>query len=182
MTLTGHLVDSISKDILEAIESPADSPVDVMRLSKKLMVLENISNADLRKLDSVTNSDIENMKKQVAQLNSSYREANTSGIVQSVAIAEKSRIDKLEHETMAKLVNNLKSKPELGADGLTVGASIECLSQESEALDRAMEIRRLAACVLSQLVRSIQASLLVEPKEEDLPPLSEIDPTSFILE
>lgn len=182
MRLTGHLVDTISKDILEAIESPLDSTVDVMTLSKKLMVLENISNADSRKLDSVTTSDIENMKEQVAQIKSSFREANTSGIVQSVAIAEKSRIDKLEHETMAKLVNKLRSKPELEADGLTVGASIECLSQESEALDRAMEIRRLAACVLSQLVPSIQASLLVEPKEEDLPPLSRIDPTAFILE
>jgi hypothetical protein len=116
------------------------------------------------------------------ELESSRYDLDPSKILQTVREAETGRLAKLEHETMAKLVNKMCGRTELIEAFTSSQSSINDMSEYSETLHQRISQRQLVARILSQLIPSVQASLSEMPSPENLPPLDEIDPSLFIIE
>ena len=124
---------------------------------------------------------LQDLEESLSHSSAPRQDFDAFSILQNVKIAEEARVAKLEHETMAKLVNKLRDRTEL-VEGLeSCQSCIKDMTGFADSLDERLSQRFLAARVLSQLIPAIQASLSEIPPQENLPPLDEIDASLFNL-
>ena len=109
------------------------------------------------------------------------QDVNVQGVMEAVDRAGRDRVEKVEHEAMAKLVNRLRDRRDLVKEESQAQSTIASLQSESLSLDGIFETKKSTAHQLLTLVEAVRNSLDVEPASPDLPPLSEVDPSLFDL-
>ena len=175
------LIDRMMSLVLDAVSDHTDSE----SITQALGTMDSVA-----KLFRMTTTGCSKQNKELMrdceihlkELESSRYDLDPSKILQTVREAETGRLAKLEHETMAKLVNKMCGRTELIEAFTSSQSSINDMSEYSETLHQRISQRQLVARILSQLIPSVQASLSEMPSPENRPPLDEIDPSLFIIE
>ena len=102
---------------------------------------------------------------------------DSEAVMASVAEAERSRVARIEHECMAKLVNRMRDRNETISSLYACESSMNSMSESGSQIERDILTKgRLSRDLLEYLV-SVRASLDTEPSSPDLPPLDEVDPS-----
>jgi hypothetical protein len=113
------------------------------------------------------------------ELQSATTASGNIPVLGAVHRAQRNRLEKIEHEMMAKLINKSGDKNEQLAQIQELQDAIAKLKSDEHVEQESEDNRKLAALVLSHLIGSMQASLLRDPPEELLPSIDELDMTIF---
>jgi transcriptional regulator of aromatic amino acid metabolism len=133
-------------------------------------MLEVLDDADMRHQSAIIN----HINSELESLDNAQMSMDVDGILDRVRDAEKDRIARVEHEMMAKLVNQLPSKESLNDCMRNSEHDMTALLDAQNSIDECVRIRKQACAMLSQLISNMQSSLCVDPPEEDLPPLESV--------
>jgi hypothetical protein len=117
----------------------------------------------------------------ISSLTNQGSEVDINQVSAAVDSASKSRIAKIEHETMAKLVNKMKDRSDLMNSMAQNQESLDALVHEDKAVADEIELKRTTAIKLMSLITRVRHSMEKEPDSPDLPPLSEVHPSLFEL-
>ena len=169
------VIDQIASDLVNFISEEGEL-VNLCYIEKRLETLELLLNFNSNSWESQS---AQCMEKERAKYQAACHETDITSILDSVKKAEKARLDKLEYEAMAQLLNRTGSKAVIIESLTSLKALANQKASDAAELDRRTQIRRLALTVLTHLIPSIQQSLLHEPEESVLPPIEGIDRNSF---
>jgi hypothetical protein len=123
--------------------------------------------------------DVEKLEQRIYEYENATCEFETTSILEAVSRAQRNRLEKIEHEMMAKLLNKSGDKQGLLGQIQDLHVTINELKEQTNANQLSEDNRKIALLVLSHLIGSMQASLQTDPPEELLPPISEVDMTIF---
>ena len=150
-------------------------------LLNELMVMEKLVNA-VWPAESTSISTVgKEALDEVSRIERSITRVDTSTVLKEVNRAERNRIDRLEHETMSKLVNKMPDRGDLAGAVASMKDSIANFRKEAADMSETAENRRTVVAYLQKLIAETQASFEQDPSEEDLPPLDEVHPSILSL-
>ena len=175
------IIDDIARDLVELVSEDGGSCTSsyiisrLATLERILSLVERTGNRDTAVINGMQElTDV--------VMSGSSEQSNIPSIIREVRKAEKSRLEKNEYETMARLLNKTEGQEGmLGVLG-TLQAGLGVGLDQTAELSRATEVRRLALIMLTELIASMQESLLHEPSEDLLPSLESINPSLVILD
>ena len=173
-----QVLDRVAEELCRCISNEV-SDGDFKELAAHLELLQTVLKGAGNPATDSSRKNVSFVESETARLHQSQHELDPSSIIRGVYVAQKPRVGTLEHEPMAKLVNQIGDKAALDGVIASLHSSITELQSQSASLADQTEIRRLAVVMLSQLIPSMQESMKSDPAIELLPPLSEIDASSF---
>jgi hypothetical protein len=154
----------------------AGSERSVPELSRRISLLE-LMLKDIRKQQN-THAPLEReAKAEESRLLKLLKKVESDDVMIAVHEAERTKVEKLEHEAMAKLVNRMRDRDELVQSASSIQNVMESLSQDSATIDSEIGSKRQAVVRMQDLLGRIRSTLEKEPQSPDLPPLSEVDPS-----
>ena len=166
-----NVVNELAKDLLTFISDECES-VSSSYIEKRLEVLDLLLSVESAN-DTAPIAKL--LEEETVNLQLARQETDLSLIISEVQKAEKSRLDKLEYETMAKLLNRTESRNSLREKISQYRASIDTQKSESCSLTRKLNVRKLALIVLTHLIASMQESMLHEPSVDILSKMETMD-------
>lgn len=167
------VAESLYPDVASALVGDESS---VSEISKRISLLESLLK-DIQKPQTAHNSLQHEAKSEQSHLLKLLKNVKSDEVMNAVNMAERSKVEKLEHEAMAKLVNRMRDREELVQAASSIQSVMDSLNQESIAIDSAADRKRQAALRMHELLTRIRATLEDEPQSPDLPPLSEVHPS-----
>ena len=150
------LLYRISDEACEMLASGADSRT---KFISDIDLLENLFSKVSGVAESRKQVIIKEAEEEVESLTKSVQKVDTSSVLERASDARKIRLERLEHETMAKLVNMMRSREELSVVEKCLGDSIAGMESEAGRLDGELERRRSAIRRLQELIPSVQEAL-----------------------
>jgi len=179
MDCSSRLLDILATDILQ--ESKIEDEFNPGGILQRIEVLEKILSKENEVNSHSRTSALSNeLDERILQLRSSAATLDTAQVLELVQRAQRSRLGKIEHEMMAKLVNKSGDKGELISKIQELEREIANLTATESTEHTQFSNRQLAVTVLTHLIGSMQASLSLDlPSEELLPPIEEVDMTIF---
>lgn len=170
--LSGRVLDDVARVVTSLCGAGKSLPSfkAVPAINTLETMLEVLEDADMRHQSAMIN----HINSELDSLDNTHMSMDVDGILARVRDSEKDRIAKVEHEMMAKLVNQLPSKESLNDCMRNSEDDMTALLDAQISIDESVRIRKQACGKLSQLISDMQSSLSVDPPEEDLPPLESV--------
>ena len=175
MTLTdiSAPIERLSEAIMYSLsgESQFDPEViaEFYSLEKLLGVMRN------------STSNLDSTKKEVLleckRIEGSHTHVDVERVIGALDDANRQRIERIEHEAMARLVNRLRDRRDLVCESSAARSVIDSLQAESAGLEELNESKLATVNRLLRLVEDVMRSMETDPLSPDLPPLSEVDPS-----
>ena len=171
-----RLVDEIANDFV-LLCSRTDATVEAATLRSRLEMFSDLTNA-LRSLDPSTQMFAKALDDQAENMSNMSVPADFIERLSDLKRMQRLRLQKLEHEMMAKLINKNDDKSTLLTEQSQIRQSIETLGGQLNDVNKSDNVRRLVAHLLWHLASGLEASFKIDPPEEDLP---EIDSDNYDL-
>ena len=171
-----RLVDEIANDFM-LLCTPNDKTVDATQLGVRLQMFASLLSTDLSDNPS-GRTFAEELSRDAANMSDLSAPADFRERLNDLSRMQRARLQKLEHEMMAKLINKNDDKSTLLNEESNIRQSLVAIGDQLKALNNSDNVRRLAAHLLWHLATGLEASFKCDPPEEDLP---EIDSDNYDL-
>ena len=140
-----RIVDDVSNIL-------SDQVVDDSEVYSDLSLLETLVAKLPSAVERAMGSVINEVDVNVKSITGSIRESDTVAVLRSESEARRSRLDRMEHESMAKLVNKMRSREEVSEMSNFLIESIRGLEADSLRCSSDLASRRAALVRLRELI------------------------------
>jgi len=172
MVSCDRLVDEIANDfmLLCAQEGGYNDGHD---LHKRLSLFSSLLSAPPS--NSSDHIFLEQLNREADRLNTTSVPSDFRNRLAELKRMQRLRLQKLEHEMMAKLINRNGDKSTLLDEELDIRQSLAAHSDDLKRISGSEEVRRLAANLLWHLASGLEGSFQTDPPDDELPEVDSDD-------
>jgi hypothetical protein len=168
---TYHSIAAICENVLNnAILTDGDS-----ESSRKLIDVAEELLQSIPAIKAINDTLFSDAKQESSMVTRTGSAIDPEAVLASVAEAERSRVARIEHECMAKLVNRMRDRNETINTLDACESSMNALAESGSQIGSDIVKKGRLSKEILEYLRSVRATLDTEPSSPDLPPLCEVD-------
>lgn len=128
-------------------------------MDSDLILLENLLSKLPAAIERNSRAIMKEADERIEYLTGSIRNVDNEKFLRSAEETRLNRLEKIEHEMMAKLVNTMRGRDELLSLSNCLKESISGIASESDAISHELDLRRSALKRLKEAIPAIQSAL-----------------------